>query len=38
MEVNIENTGSKYSEMLMQLVEQFDEQLPEILTKFFKMN
>jgi hypothetical protein len=29
---NIENTGAKYSEMLMQIVEQFDEQLPENLT------
>lgn len=27
-----ENTGLKYSEMLMQLVEQFDEILPESLT------
>lgn len=31
-ERNIENTGSKYSEMLMQLVEQFDELLPETLS------
>lgn len=31
-EVNIENTGAKYSEMLLQLVEQFDELLPETLT------
>lgn len=28
----IENTGAKYSEMLVQLVEYFDEQLPESLT------
>ncbi len=28
----IENKGAKYSEMLMQLVEQFDELLPETLT------
>lgn len=31
-EKNIENTGAKYSEMLVQLVEQFDELLPENLT------
>jgi hypothetical protein len=31
-EKNIENTGAKYSEMLVQLVEQFDELLPETLT------
>ena len=31
-EINIENTGVKYSKMLMQLVEQFDELLPETLT------
>ena len=31
-EVNIENKGAKYSEMLMQLVEQFDDQLPKNLT------
>lgn len=31
-EKNIKNTGSKYSEMLMQLVEQFDELLPETLS------
>jgi hypothetical protein len=31
-EKNIENTGTKYSEMLMQLVEQFDELLPDTLT------
>lgn len=31
-EKNIENKGAKYSDMLMQLVEQFDEQLPEALT------
>jgi hypothetical protein len=31
-EKNIENTGAKYSEMLMQLVEQFDGLLPETLT------
>lgn len=31
-EKNIENTGAKYSEMLIQLVEQFDELLPENLT------
>ena len=28
----IQNTGAKYSEMLVQLVEQFAEQLPENLT------
>lgn len=28
----LENTGPKYSEMLMQLVEEFDEQLPNKLT------
>lgn len=28
----LENTGPKYSEMLMQLVEEFDEQLPKKLT------
>lgn len=31
-EKSIENTGAKYSEMLVQLVEQFDELLPETLT------
>lgn len=31
-EKNVENTGAKYSEMLMQVVEQFDELLPETLT------
>ncbi len=31
-EINIENTGAKYSEMLMQLVQQFDELLPQKLT------
>jgi hypothetical protein len=31
-ERNIENTGAKYSEMLVQLVEQFDELLPDTLT------
>jgi hypothetical protein len=31
-EKNIENTGAKYSEMLVKLVEQFDELLPETLT------
>lgn len=31
-EKNIENSETKYSEMLMHLVEQFDAQLPEILT------
>lgn len=31
-EIIIENTGAKYSEMLVQLVEYFDAQLPESLT------
>ncbi|MEX2511500.1 MAG: hypothetical protein WD398_01230 [Cyclobacteriaceae bacterium] len=31
-EKNIENTGVKYSEMLVQLVEQFDQLLPDTLT------
>lgn len=31
-EKNIENTGAKNSEMLVQLMEQFDELLPETLT------
>jgi hypothetical protein len=31
-EIKKENKGPKYSEMLMQLVENFDEQLPEELT------
>ncbi|MBA3985991.1 MAG: hypothetical protein H0X63_05330 [Flavobacteriales bacterium] len=30
--INTENKKPKYSEMLMQLVEQFDEQLPETLS------